>query len=133
MPQLQSVVLTDRTTPTPVDHTFSPRDVKDNVGTTVESTGVPIGNNRFSVSLRQTPTGRYKADLKLVLPVVANETINGVTSPKVVRSAFADVTFTFDATSTEQERTNIVGMLASALGPTKTLVHDTVVKLQGVY
>lgn len=132
MPQLQNAVLTDRKA-TPVAHTFVPRDVRDNVGTVIESTGVPIGNSRLSVSLRQTPQGRYKADLKLAIPVVVNETINGVTTPKVVRTAFADVTFTFDQTSSEAERNDIVGMLYSALRPAETLVNDVVVKLQSVY
>jgi hypothetical protein len=51
----------------------------------------------------------------------------------VVRTAYADVTFTFDSTSSEDERNDIVGMLANALDPSATLVNDAVVKLQGVY
>jgi hypothetical protein len=132
MPQLQNTVLTDRAA-TPVAHTFTPRDIRDGVGTVIETSGVPVGNSRLSVSLRQTPQGKYKADLKLAVPVVVNEIINSVTTPVVARSAFADVSFTFDPTSTEAERNNLVGMLADALGTGKTLVNDTVVKLQGVY
>lgn len=132
MPQLQNVVLKDRAS-TPVDHTFTPRDIRDGVGTVIETSGVPVGNSRLSVSLRQTPQGRYKAEVKLAVPTVVNETINGVTTPVVARSAFADVTFTFDQTSTEAERNNVVGMLADAFAPAKTLVNDAVVKLQGVY
>lgn len=134
MPQLQVTVLKDRTTPTPVDHTFVPRDIRSDVGTVVETTGVPVGESRLSVSLRRTsPNGKYKAEVKLAVPVIANSVINGVTVPTVVRTAFADVTFTFDQLSSETERNNIVGMLADALAPAKTLVNDTVVKLQGVY
>lgn len=132
MPQLQSLVLTDRTPTTAVDHTFAPRDIKSGVGAVVESTGVPIGDKRFTVSLRQV-NNRYKAQMQLAVPVVQTQTINGIDTPAVVRTAYADLTFTFDATSTEQERNDIVGMLASALGTSKTLVNDTVVKLQGVY
>lgn len=132
MPQLQNVVLKDRAT-TPVDHTFTPRDIRDGVGTVIETSGVPVGNSRLSVSLRQTPQGKYKAELKLAVPTVVNEVINGVTTPAVSRTAFADVTFTFDPTSSEAERNNVVGMLADALAPAKLLVNDTVVKLQGVY
>lgn len=134
MPQLQSVVLKDRATPTPVDHTFIPRDIRSDVGTVIETTGVPVGDSRLSVSLRRTSqNGKYKAEVKLAIPVVVNETINGVTVPKVARTAFADVTFTFDQLSTEAERNNIVGMLADALASDKVLINDTVVKLQGVY
>lgn len=132
MPQLQTLVLTDRTPTTAVDHTFQPRDIKTGVGAVVESTGVPIGDKRFTISLRQVNT-RYRAQMQLAVPVVQTQTINGVSTPVVVRTAYADLTFTFDAASTEQERTDIVGMLSSALGTSKTLVNDTVVKLQGVY
>lgn len=132
MPQLQPLVLKDRATPTAVDHTFSPSDISAGVGAVVESTGVPVGNSRYTISLRQS-NGRYRATIQLSVPVVQNETINGVTTPKVVRTAYADVTFTFDRTSTEAERNNLVGMLADSLAANKVLVHDTVVKLQGVY
>lgn len=132
MPQLQNLVLKDRAT-TPVDHTFTPRDVVGNVGTVVETGGVPIGNSVFSVSLRQTAGGRYKGTLKGVFPVVATETINGVSQPKVVRVARATIEFDFDPTSSEAERNNVVGMMSDALGTSKVLVNDTIVKLQGVY
>jgi len=133
MPQLQNLVLTDRAT-TPVAHTFVPRDISANVGTVVESTGVPVGNNRFSISLRQTPTnGRYKATIQLAMPIVATQVINGISTPVVQRTAYADLSFTFDSTSTLQERKDIVGMMMSALDPTKTLVNDVVTALQGVY
>lgn len=131
MPQLQNLVLTDRKA-TPVAHTFTPFDIKGGVGTVVEATGVPVGNNRFTASVRRTDT-RYKAQLQLVMPVVQNETVNGITTPKVVRTAYADVTFTFDQTSSDQERKDLVGMLQSSLEPGKVLVNDVVVNLQGVY
>lgn len=131
MPQLQNLVLTDRKA-TPVAHTFTPFDIKNGVGTVVEQTGVPVGNNRFTVSLRRTGN-RYKAQLQLVMPVTQNETINGITTPKVVRTAYADLSFTFDATSSDQERKDLVGMLQSSLDAAKVLVNDTVVNLQGVY
>lgn len=132
MPQLQNLVLTDRAG-TPVNHTFVPREIKGNVGTVVESTGVPIGDNRFSVSLSTTPEKRRKAILKGVFPIVQTEVINGISKPLVVRTAYAEVTFSFDETSTEQERKDVVGMIASSLDASKTLVNDTVTKLQGVF
>lgn len=132
MPQLQNLVLTDRKA-TPVAHTFTPFDIKNGVGTVVEQTGVPVGNNRFTVSLRRVGNTRYKAQLQLVMPVTQNETINGIVTPKVVRTAYADLSFTFEATSSDQERKDLVGMLQSSLDATKVLVNDTVVNLQGVY
>jgi len=133
MPQLQNLILTDRAG-TPVAHTFVPRDIVGNVGTVVESSSVPVGNNRFSISLRQTqPGGRYKATIQLAMPVVATQVVNGISTPVVARTAYADLTFTFEATSTLQERKDIVGMLMTALDPSKTLVNDVVTALQGVY
>jgi len=132
MPQLASLVLTDRAA-TPVNHTFAPRDIVGNVATVEESTGVPIGNNRVSVSLTRNQSGRYKATLKGSFPVVQTQTINGVSNPTVVRTAYFDLLFTFADNSTEQERKDVVGMLYSALDPSKTMINDTLTKLQGIY
>lgn len=132
MPQLQNIVLTDRAG-TPVNHTFVPRDIVDGVGTVVESSGVAIGNNSLSTSLRKTAQGRYKATLKLQIPIVATQTVNGVDTPVVTRTSYVEASFSFDATSSEQERKDVVGMFQSSLDASKTLVNDTVVKLQGVY
>lgn len=132
MPQLQNLTLTDRAI-TPVVHTFTPDDIKSGVGRVVESTGVPLGANGVTVGLNKTAQGRYKATLKGTFPVVQNQTVNGITAPVVVRTAYAEVTFSFDSTSTEQERKDVVGMIQSAFDPSKLLVNDTVIKLQGVY
>ncbi len=132
MPQLQNLSLTDRAS-TPVVHAFTPLDIKDGVGKVVETSGVPIGNNSYSVSVKQNGGGKYKAVLKLVMPVVQTQTINGIATPVVVRTAYAEMTFTFDPSSTTQERDNIVGMFADSLAKSKTLVNDAVVNLQGVY
>lgn len=133
MPQLTSVVLKDRATPTPVDHTFVKRDVRDGVGTVIETTGVPVGNSRLSVSARQSLSGFYKPVLKLVIPVVVTETINGVAMPKVIYTNSFEGTFTFSAFSTLEQRNNLVGMVRDALDPSKTLINDTLVKLEAVY
>lgn len=132
MPQLQSVVLTDRTTPTPVNRTYAPRDIKDGVGVAVNAAVTPAGGERISVS--NVPTGtRYKGEVRLVLPVVQTETINGISKPVVVRTAYVTVQTSFDVTSTEQERNDAIGLMASALGTGKVLVNDALVKLEGVY
>lgn len=131
MPQLANLILTDRAT-TPVNHTFTPRDVVSGVGAVVESSGVPIGNNTFTIGVTKTPAGRYKATVRLAVPVIVTETINGVARPAVVRTSYADLAFTFDATSSEQERKDVVGMLASSLDVSKW-TNDVLTKLQAVY
>lgn len=133
MPTLQNLVLTDRAA-TPVNHTFTPLDITNNVGTVVESSGVPIGNNRVQVSLTRTKdTGRYKGVIRYAFPVVQTQTINGVATPAIVRTSYADLTFTFDPTSTTQERKDVVGMVQSSLDAAKALTNDLLVNLQGVY
>lgn len=133
MPQLQNLILTDRAA-TPVNHTFTPRDVVNGLGTVVEVTGVPIGENRVQVALnRNAQTGKYKGVVKIACPIVQNALINGVSTPTVVRTAYADMTFTFEPTSSEQERNDLVGFASQALLANKPLVHDALVKLQGIY
>lgn len=131
MPQLANVVLTDRAT-TPVNHTFTPENIVGNVGYLVESSGVPIGDRRFSVTQGKTAT-RYKPKLQLTLPVVQDQTVNGITSPTVVRTAYVDVQFNFDPKSTPQERKDAVGMIYSSLAAGKAVIEDVVVNLQGVF
>lgn len=132
MPQLQNLVLTDRAA-TPVAHTFTPRDIVANVGTVEESTGVKIGDKSFSISNRKTANGRSKVTMKLAVPVVVNETINVVTIPTVSHVAYVDAVFSFDPKSSTQERKDVVGMFQSSLDPSKVLVNDTLIGLQGVY
>jgi len=133
MPQLAPLVLTDRKA-TPVAHTFLPRTIEGPTATLVESTGVPIGDSRVTISLgKPTAQGRHKPVLKLTIPVVQNQNVNGIITPVVVRTAYAEVSFSFDGASSEAERNDVVGMTRDALDSAKTLVHDTVVKLQGIY
>lgn len=131
MPQLTALVLKDREA-TPVNHTFVPENISEGVGALAESTGVPIGDARMTISVRKT-TDRRKPEFRLTIPVVQNETLNGVTRPVIVRTAYADVKFNFDAASSEQERKNLVGMVEEALKATNTMMNDVLVKLQNVY
>ncbi|DAD52508.1 coat protein [ssRNA phage SRR5467091_5] len=131
MPLLQTTVLADRET-APVNHTFVPRDVKDGRGVVVNSTGVPIGDERLTVSMKEA-TSRYNGEVKLVLPVVQNETINGVVRPTVVRTAYVTMNFSFDKSSTLQERKNAVGLAAAALATNKPLINDALINLESVW
>lgn len=131
MPLLQTTVLADREN-TPVNHTFVPRDVKDGRGVVVNSTGVPIGDERLTVAMKEA-TSRYNGEVKLVLPVVQNETINGVVRPTVVRTAYVTMNFSFDKSSTLQERKNAVGLAAAALATNKPLINDALINLESVW
>lgn len=132
MPQLQSMVLKDRRSPI-VDHTFTPRNIAGNVGELVESKGVPVGESRFTISLRKTSNGRYKGVCKLAIPVVAAQLVNGISTPVVVRTAFAEVSVDFAATSSLEERNDAIGMIQNALASTNPVVNGVFVNLEGVY
>nr|UJQ85411.1 MAG: putative coat protein [Leviviridae sp.] len=133
MPQLQNLVLTDRTPVTPVAHTFTPRDItSDGVGHVGSSSGTPIGEQRASVSMKKRGN-RYKGEFRLVRPVVVTETINGVSVPSVSRTAYATLTVDFDERSTTQERDDMLGMVRTALDTGKVLTEGAFKNLEGVY
>jgi len=131
MPLLQAISLNDRET-TPVAHVFNPHDSVNGVGIVKNTTGVPLGAETLTVSMRGSPNGRYRGKVNLTVPVVQTETINGISTPVVVRTAYVSLEVTFSDKSTLQERDNVIGMLADALAPSKTLVNDALVKLEGV-
>ena len=133
MPQLQNLVLTDRATPTPVAHTFTPFDKNGDVATVREDNGVPFGSPRVTLSKRVTPSRRHKATITFTFPKIIQETVNGQPVDRVARSINVDLTFTADDKSTEQERKDAVGMVQSSLDASKALVNDLLVKLQGIY
>lgn len=131
MPALQSLSILDRET-TPVAHVFQPRDVKDGVGLVVKSTGVPVSDEKLTVSMRKSGS-KFRGKLTLAIPTVVTETINGVSRPSVSRTAYVSIEVVFDELSTTQERTNAIGMAADALGVSKILVHNAFVGLEGIY
>lgn len=126
-----NLVVNDRKA-TPVAHTFSPDGDVNGVHVFSEKTGTPAGDSRFTASLRQS-NGKYRATLKLTAPVVATQVINGVSSPVVVRTSYAEVTFTFDSLSTAQERADTVGMLANSLAASQTQINDMLVNVSDIY
>lgn len=110
MPQLANLILTDRAA-IPVARTFTPRAIEKGKATLVNNTGVPAGESKITINGYTNAAGRVKSSANLVVPTLATETVNGVSNPKVVRTAYAYVEFSFDALSTEQERKDAVGML----------------------
>jgi hypothetical protein len=131
MPALQNLSILDRQA-TPVAHVFTPKDVKDGVGLVVKSSGVPASDEKLTVSMRKSGQN-FRGKLTLAVPVVATQVINGISSPAIIRTAYATVDFTFHETSSTAERNDLVGMLADSLGTSKTLVNNAIVGLEGIY
>jgi hypothetical protein len=132
MPQMTTVVLTDSAA---TDHSFAPRgkDPQSGVATLVKSTGVPVGDERLTVGRSRTPQGREKVSFKLTIPVVSSEIINGVARPKIERTAYADITLSFESTSTTLERANARAMIADLLGTGQTLSAQVIDDLEYLY
>jgi hypothetical protein len=127
-----NLVINDRAA-TPVAHTYSP-DGDDTNGVHVfsEKTSVPAGNPRFTASLRRS-NGKYRANLKIQIPVVQTQTLNGVSSPVIVRTAFVEVSTTFDELSSQQERADAIGLMVNSLAASQTQINDMVVNLSDIY
>lgn len=135
MAAFQNVVLTDRAS-TPVNHTFVPSgwEAKD-VAAFIESAsgGVPEGSSRLTASVRKTPSGNYKVVLKLDVPVLVTEVINGVSVNKVDLVNRAEISFNLSGRSTTTQRANLAGMSESALKSTQALINDMIVNLASAY
>lgn len=133
MPAFGNIASDDRES-TPVTHTFTPwRMSEDNtVAFFKEAGATPWENNVLSLGIRATSANQNsKVRMKIEMPVVATEVINGVNYPKLLRTAIADVTFTFAKSSTTQERDNIVGILVNTLAGS-ALANDVIVDLNSV-
>lgn len=127
-----NLVVNDRAG-TPVAHTFSPDgDDANGVHIFSEKVGVPAGYSRYTASLRQT-NGKFRALLKLAVPITQTQTINGVSAPVIVRTSFCEVSLTFDGLSTAQERADTIGMMANSLATSQTQINDMIVNLSDIY
>lgn len=131
MAQAASIVVNDRES-TPVAHTFAPRVIVPGAATFVEAASVPIGEKSLVVRTRKSGA-RYFTRITLAVPVLVTETINGVSVPKVPRTAFIDANFRFDDTSTLQERKNAVGMFANALASGQAVIDGSLTNLEGIW
>lgn len=133
MAQAANIVVKDRATPTPVDHTFVPRDVDKGIATFAELATVPVGDKILTIRWRKGENGRDYYRLVLTVPVMVTETINGVAVPKVVRVSLSDTTLRFDATATDQERADHIGMHANMFAAAQAVINSTIVGRQGIW
>lgn len=132
MPQLDTIVLNDRAT-TPVAHTFNPRGIDGGVASLVESTGVPLGDRKVTVSSTRTSNGRVKVVMKIAVPVVQATTLSGVTSYALLRTAYAETTFSFDSGSSAQERADICEFVAGLCASDADLIPAVIEDLEGLW
>lgn len=112
MPQMSNVVLKDHAD---ANVTFAPRSMRDGVALWINSQGVPVGDGKLMVSRSTTQAGREKVYCKLTIPVVQDAVINGISKPTVVRTAYAELSMSFDATSNVSDRASMVKHLRELL------------------
>lgn len=111
MSQLIEITLNDGTS----NLIFKPAGIDSTgVASLVNGNGVIIANKKHSISSRTT-TDRRKGTLKLDIPVVVDETVNGISQPKQVRKAYVRVDFDFSVMSTTAERVAARNLTVSAL------------------
>jgi len=131
MPAFSSISVNDRES-TPAAVVFAPQSNDKGVAAFRNSTGVPVGDKIITISTRRT-SDKVIVRMKVKDPVVVDETINGVTQPKVSRTAYADVTFSFSVSSSLQERKNAVGYLYGLLGEATSLPNSVLTALEDIY
>lgn len=131
MPQMKTITLTKRTDGSNVS--FAPNAVDKGVTSFVSSSGVPIGDARITSSITANQNGRRRVTLKLTVPVVQDQIVNGVSRPTVVRVAYADVTLNFDGTSNEDERRNVAGYLEQMFSGSQETLSPVITKLENLF
>lgn len=119
MPQNAQITINDGKS-TPVAHIFSPQRIDPATGIATwneRNTDTMVGNPALSFSMRPD-NGKLrtsKGEIKLTLPKVALETINGVTSTKVLDTAIGKIELVIPTNTTAQERKDLRVMLSNAL------------------
>ena len=111
MAQLTPIVLNDGT----ADVTFLPHEItSQNVARLRTNAETVIGTEELSVQARDAVSNR-RVTVKVTLPVVQNEVINGITTPKVVRQQIATVELSLPKTSIKSDRKRARNLIANAL------------------
>jgi len=130
MPQLAAVTINDGKA-TPVAHTFQPRDIVSGVATLTEGTGIPIGENQLSFSIAKTASGRRNVKMKLIIPIVQDVVVAGISRPTVVRNTTVNVDLSFAEDSSTAERKDARALTANALN--HALLASAINELQALY
>lgn len=130
MPQRASFTVNDRAS-TPAAHVFAPRSGSADLVLFAEAGVTQEGERKFTISTKTALKQRVR--IKFENPTLVTEVINGVSIPKVARTNYVDATFTFDRSSTAQERKDTVGMFYNSLATGQTMVMAVVEGGEGLW
>lgn len=122
MPVMSTITINDREA-TPVAHAFEPQDENNGIATFAEYGDSDISANTLTISTKRT-SANVKVRMLLKMPVVATQVVGTVSIPSVVRTAYADMTFTFSRDSLEQERKNVAELARNILAASQSDVND---------
>jgi len=110
---MNPVVIKDSTDAT---RTFTPSGNDKGVTTFTSGTGVPIGDERLTVSAVRTANGRKKVAVKIAVPELGSTQVGASTKYEVLRTNYMELTLNYAADSTEAERRefrwNLAGLIA---------------------
>lgn len=127
MAQLSNIVINDGTT----DVTYVPYQIDSgNIARLRTNTDLAIASSELSVNARNGSTNR-NVTLKITLPTVVDETVNGVVSPRVTRTRTVSVDLSLPKTTTSAERLAARVMLSNLLK--NTLVASVIDNNDGLY
>lgn len=127
MAQLSNIVINDGTK----DVTYVPYQIDSgNIARLRTNTDLAIASSELSVNARNGSTNR-NVTLKITLPTVVNETVNGVVSPRVTRTRTVSVDLSLPKTTTSAERLAARVMLSNLLK--NTLVASVIDNNDGLY
>lgn len=119
MPAVANLVVKDRAaTPNSITYNMFEKNVDGTFRWRV-ATGTPISDPKISIRSRLTAAGKQNYKIGIAVPVVQTQTVNGVSSPVLLRTAYINVDMTFDQASTATERSYIVNYLSTLLDPTQ--------------
>lgn len=127
MGQLAPIVLNDGTT----DLTFKPSGISpDGIAKLVSGNGVIVGDKSLTIGARLN-SQRRKVTVKLDLPTVTDETVNGISQPKQIRKAYVRVDTDFSTLATTSEREEAVNLITAAVKA--ALIKDVIVNNDTIY
>jgi hypothetical protein len=116
---------------TPVEHVFTPASRPSGDSVLFKEAGVvPLGDSTVNARVTRLPDGSYRCRLTLKVPNLGTRVADGITSYELLDSGFGEAVFRFAATSTEQSRKNVVGLLANMLAASVTPVNDAFTKVE---
>jgi hypothetical protein len=130
MPNFTTLTLPDRQDPV-VNHDFEAfgRD-QNGVATFQNGDGRFIGDKTLTVSAKRNAATASKVRMVLKVPVVQDQTENGITQPVVLRTSYLTVEASFGAGSTPEERADLMGFATALVDGSVTELDDVFINVE---